>query len=66
MLKELQSEIVPASKIRFNVLSWIEIDVMIRLRNVLKKCIIKVTNSNVSFVFIQTSVKVPGRFTNIF
>ena len=35
-------------------------------RNVLKKGIIKVTNSYVTFVFFQASVKVAGRFSNMF
>ena len=39
----------------------VDITVMVRLRNVLKKCIIKVTNSNVSFVFFQACVMVPRR-----
>ena len=69
--RELQNEIAPVTKIRLVVdtnkhLSRIEIEVMIWLRNVLKTCIINVTNSNFSFVFFQGTVKMFWRFSNIF
>ena len=44
----------------------IKIEVVIRLKNMLKKCIIKISYSDVSFMFVQTFVNVPGRFANIF